>query len=98
MGIMNHEAILATTWCEHCIERAKRFIDKLPDDQKQLFTIMGPFTNGMFTIILAPSGCKKHCPEDEKISILRNEFIGFINQDDEGHMGYFSWVEVSYGE
>lgn len=97
MGIENNEAVLATTWCNDCIEKVKVFINKLPDHHKKLFTIMGPFTNCMSTVVLSPCGSKKYWPQNNQITVLREKFVDFLAHDEE-HIDHFSWVEVSYGE
>ena len=99
MGVENNEVIIATTWNEKVIIKVWEWIEKLPDDQKQLFSIIPSLYNSKQTVVLGPDGSKKGWEEANRGESLRNEFIKFLytfNYEDGSNP--FDFVEVGYGE
>ena len=99
MSVENNEAVIATTWNEKAIVRVLAWIENLPNDQKQLFSIVPSLINGKQTVFLGPDGSKKGWEEANRGETLRNEFIKFLytfNYEDGSNP--FDFVEIGYGE
>tara|TARA_R110002073_G_scaffold327396_1_gene507988 strand:- start:676 stop:1020 length:345 start_codon:yes stop_codon:yes gene_type:complete len=94
MGVENNEAVLAITWDESSIAKAKDWISQLDQRHQRLFAFVPALTNGKETVILAPDGSKKGWSTANEIQELRDSFVKFLDSDDV----WFTWVEVGFGE
>lgn len=91
MGVINHNAVLATTWDEKRVEKIKEWISKLHIDLIKLFLI-GPVTiNSYTTIVLVPDGSKEGWEQSDRGNELRESFIKELDE-------YWEWIEIGYGE
>lgn len=104
MGIINHNAVIATTWNKAKVEAIQEWIKTLPKtedgfDPQILFQRVPSWTNGYITIILAPDGSKEGWKTSDQGDRLRNLFIERIEQDaySDGSNSW-NWIEVSFGE
>ena len=93
MGVVNNEAVLAITWNDGAVLRAKKWISKRSTSEQSLFVSVPALVDGKQTLILAPDGSKKGWLEARNTQRLRSEFIDMLNEDDS-----FSWIEVGWGE
>ena len=94
MGIINHEAVLATIFDDDVVI-VKEWIAERDAKEQTLFSFTNGWINGMVTVLLAPCGSKKGWNDDEEAERLRIDFIHFL----ETKRGMYSrWVEVSWGE
>lgn len=97
MGVIQHNAVIATTWDYKFYERLKGLIDA---GYLQGYFFCGePVVNGYRTIVLLPDGSKEGWVESDRGDEQRKNFIrcleSFAYEDDSN---CWSWVEVSYGE
>jgi len=100
MGVINHDAVLATTWDDKAVDKFRAWLDKrVPEDLKDLFHIGPVVTNSYQTVVMMPDGSKEGWDASEEGNRVRDDFIAFIGKDDPDR-GYcpWTWVEVSYGE
>lgn len=95
MGLIQHHAIVATTWNEQEVQKAK---DWAVENETSLL-ISEPKINAYTTICLPPDGSKQGCLDSIVGNDLREAFIGFLQSRcySDGSSPW-SWVEVTYGE
>jgi len=97
MGVINHEALIATTWSRKDADKIENWTREI--NMEDAFLFSEEQTNGYITIVLIPNGSKKGWPEAEQGDNLREDFKkklqSFAYEDDSNP---FSWVEVGYGE
>lgn len=99
MGIIQHNAVLATTWDVKQYTKAYEWIRRLDLSSQKQFLIGVPLINGEVTIVLVPDGSKEGWNSSRDGDILRASFIQFLNEQkyDNGSSSW-KWVEVAYGE
>jgi hypothetical protein len=100
MGVINHNAVIATTWHEEsfCLVR-KRIEEKVPQDQQWLFTFTPRVMNGFQTIVLAPDGSNEGWSESDTGDDLREWFIDLLSRHVyEDGSSCWKWIEVGFGE
>jgi hypothetical protein len=95
MGVIQHNAILATAWSEECFLSARDWIGTLDEGERQMFFSMHSPVNSFWTVVLTPDGSKEGWPESEQGDALRDAFIAFLSTSD---TGCWQWIEVGYGE
>ena len=99
MGVMNHNAVLASTWSDEHANGVKEWIAGRSEVERDLFLFGGKKVNNEQTIVLVPDGSKEGWQESENGDALRQAFIERLEQDDyEDGSSPWSWVEVGYGE
>lgn len=88
MGVINHNAVIATTYGKDHFDKMKAWIDQLrlePStgglDLKRLFVFGPGIVNDYHTIVLLPDGSKEGWPESEKGDNLRKLFIDRLNAE-----------------
>jgi hypothetical protein len=97
MGIMNHNAVLATCELEDPIKRMKAWIKKR--GLRNHFMISEPQINGNVTFCLIPDGSKENWEGSKQGDEKRKLFIEKLKQEvyADGSSSW-SWIEVGYGE
>lgn len=99
MGIMNHNAVIATTWDDTKIQEIKEWVSNLETKFRSLFVFAPSICNGHQTIILAPDGSKEGWDESKQGDHLRECFIAKLKEHEyEDGSSPWSWVELSFGE
>ena len=99
MGIINHNAVVATTWNENEVLRIKEWVKSL-DEKTQAAFLFGPrVVNGYATVILVPDGSKEGWDESTKGDVLRSRFTSKLEESNHND-GSSPWdyVEIGYGE
>lgn len=99
MGIVQHRAVLATTWRKQSIDEATEWISQQPDDIRSLFVVVPAAIDDYVTILFAPDGSKVGWDESERCCAFRSAFILHLEAwayEDGGSP--WKWVEVEYGE
>ncbi len=98
MGIMNHNAVIATTWSAEVAERLDEWIACIPDDSSP-FTKSPVVMNGIRTFVLWPDGSKEGWEESKGGDELRAALIDRLGEDDyEDGSSPWCWIEVGFGE
>ena len=102
MGVMNHNAIVATTWDDDKFYIVKQWITDLGGDYAQfrcLFAFSGSVANGYQTIVLCPDGSKEGWKPSVQGNELRDRFVARLEQDCYGDgSSPWCWVEIGFGE
>jgi len=100
MGVINHNAIIATTWDHKDSEaKMKEFIASLPYGEQLLFVWRDSPYNGFTTVIMVPDGSKEGWGASDEIDNLRDRFVAAIeSMKYEDGSNPWRWVEVGYGE
>jgi hypothetical protein len=94
MGLIQHHAVVATTWNEEEYIEILQFIVGLDVDDQEFFLFdEKPHINGYRTIVLVPDGSKEGWDESVKGDLRRNNFIKRLTDN-----LYWNFVEVSFGE
>jgi hypothetical protein len=98
MGLMQHDAVVATTWKEECFYRVLRVVNSWGYPYRFLDSAAS-VQNGYRTILLTPDGSKEGWTESDRGDSLRTRFINLLHEDNyEDGTSPWSWVEVSWGE
>lgn len=99
MGVINHNAIIATTWNEKEAKRIKKFVSSLNPDSKKLFLFGKQVMNRTITVAMVPDGSEEGWDESNKGDKLRTKFIKELKKNDyEDGSSPWKFVEISYGE
>ena len=100
MGIINHNAIIATTWSYEKASELQSWIDReLSVEHKSLITCLESSVNTYTTFVLGPDGSKEGWPESDQADELRARLIKRLSLDDyEDGSSPWNFVEVGYGE
>ena len=96
MGIMNHNAVIASTWNDQRYENVAEWCRRLGSP---LFLFEETSFNKTRTIVLVPDGSKEGWPASDAGDGLRAAFIKRLEADqyDDGSSPW-EWIEVGYGE
>jgi hypothetical protein len=109
MGVIQHDAIIATTWDEVVFSKMKTWIEQLEVEldadynkrvPQELFLFSGERqSNGYRTITMIPDGSKEGWAASDYGDKLRDMFVAQLAKDDypDGSSNW-SWVEVTFGE
>lgn len=106
MGIIHHNAVIATTYGENSFNLMKDWIEKLQLektiaglDSQKLFIFGDGIANEYYTIVLIPDGSKEGWPDSALGDSLREMFINKLKETiyDDGS-SHWSWIEVGFGE
>ncbi len=98
MGVVNHNAIIATTWSKPDAELIIEWVNTNARNYTGLFTYS---TNeyGFTTIVMNPDGSKEGWEDSNNCDRIRDELIAYLDtftySDDSSSISY---VEVSFGE
>lgn len=98
MGVVNNNAVIATTWSKEEVARIKEWVSLLPN-MRSLFLFGGEEINGKTTVVMVPDGSNEGWVESDDGDELRNAFVTELekaNYDDGSNP--WSFVEVGYGE
>jgi len=99
MGVENNECVIATTWSNSHMEKVKKWVVTLPDNEQSLFAFIPSLHNQKQTLFMAPDGSKKGWPEAKRGQNLRDNLMKFLETFCyEDGSNPFSFVEVGYGE
>lgn len=105
MGIINHNAVIATTFSESEKDKIKVWIDTLKEttitgrDPKTLFLFGEGIVNSYYTVVLIPDGSKEYWPDSEMGDKLRKQFIEKLKESNYSDgSSPWSWIEVGFGE
>lgn len=96
MGIINHNAIIATTYDD---ERAEALRDWIVEHGLNLFAECKALVNSYHTFVLVPDGSKEGWTESDTVDTLRDGFVSRLAADQFGDgSSPWAWVEVGFGE
>jgi len=99
MGVMNHNAIIATTWSKDSFRAAETWIAEACKGWQFLFALTGEVDNGYRSIVMVPDGSKEGWERSAVGDGLRERFIAFLeSHTDEDGSSPWCWVEVGFGE
>lgn len=99
MGIMHHNAVIATTFSDQKYRDVMRWIKRRSDIEQTLFLAGEGIANNEYTIVLIPDGSKEGWEESDIGDALRQAFIERLQQDAfEDNSSPWRWIEVGYGE
>ncbi len=99
MGLINHNAVVATTWDKKALTKIRAWVINLNKEDKELFLFGEPLMNHYATVILTPDGSKEGWEESYRGDKLREEFITELKKEDcEDGSSSWAWVEIGYGE
>ena len=93
MGVINHNAIIATTEINTEANKAWAWVESLPEQEAFKFARGLPQTNRFETIILVPDGSKEGWDESIAGANLRCKFRDYLKT-----RRMWNWVEVGFGE
>lgn len=98
MGVINHNAIIATTWCDDEASAIFKWCQSLKPEHERLFMVnMNPY--GDHTIVMTPDGSKEGWEYSNDCDKLREEFIELLeSRAYEDGSNAWKYVEVSFGE
>ncbi len=97
MGTIQHDVVIATTWCQETQEKIEDYVfnNLLVDKVVRHSARMGKYK----TYILGPDGSKEGWDDSDRGDIWRFNFILFLESFTyEDGSSPVRWVEVSYGE
>lgn len=105
MGLIQHHAVLATTWSEDEVSRIRKWVDEIAlrgvggYDPRSRFLFGDRQINGFVTVVLAPDGSNEGWDDSDFGDTIRYEFIQAIRlaEYDDGSSPW-DWIEVGYGE
>lgn len=107
MGVIQHHAVVATTWNRGEVDRIRKWIDAIPPrsamfgdaGRRRLFIFGEGISNEYYTVVMIPDGSKEGWPESDSCNELREEFIRELerNKESDGSTAWH-WVEVGFGE
>lgn len=100
MGVINHNAVIATTESHKNIDDLKDWITYLGNiEESMLFVFIDCVSNNICTVILAPDGEDEGTKYSDKGDDLRQKFIKYLGSEkyNDGS-DIWSWIEVGYGE
>ena len=92
MGVMQHHAIVATTWSDEVFIDMLDWIKNRTEEERQLFKFGEGWVNGYSTVVMIPDGSKAGWGTSDDGDDLRDRFIKRIGKHN------WDWVEVTYGE
>lgn len=99
MGVINHNAVIATTMIDDHASEIEDWIDDLPEEHRDSFAIVPSPTNGYVTVFLAPDGSKEGWGASDSGDKLRAAFIAQLEKYAyEDGSSSWAWVEIGYGE
>ena len=98
MGIVNNNAIIATTWNEEEVDRIRLWVDELKE-MKSLFLFGSAEVNGETTVVMVPDGSLAGWKESNDGDSLRDLFVKELEKANycDGSNPW-AFVEVGYGE
>ena len=99
MGVINHNAMVVTTWSDDRANELQSWIDQLSDREQELIVRVGSWVNGQHTFFVAPDGSKEGWEESNEGDRLRDKIVKRLAVDDYNDgSSPWSWVEVGFGE
>lgn len=102
MGLIQHHAILASTWDNERYEDFLKWLtsEPLSESQKQqLLAQNNPGTNGYCTVVVCPDGSKEGWDESTAGNLLRDRILlKLASYDYDDGSSPWDVVEVSFGE
>lgn len=102
MGVVNHNAIIATTWSDKHAASFQEWVNEL-SELTQLLILRGEsWANGYHTFVVLPDGSQEGWPESDSGDSLRNAVADRLKQDnyheEEDDSSPWDWIEVGFGE
>jgi len=86
MGVINHNAIIATTYSKDNLDKVVEWVKELKIDKditgrdpKSLFVFGSGISNDYHTVVLLPDGSKEGWPSSVLGDSLREQFIKFLD-------------------
>lgn len=99
MGMINHNAVLATCCIDSEFDKAAAWVAALPDADRARFIVAAAVMNHYQTIILPPDGSKERWKESDDGDRLRAAFIAMLKSlEYSDGSNAFDWIEIGYGE
>lgn len=93
MGIIQHHAVIATSFTSKAVSQVLDAIDKLPEEDRNFFLVHTKAINGYKTVILVPDGSKEGWEASNKGDARRKWFRNLLKE-----IRHFSYIEISFGE
>ena len=98
MGVMQHHAIIATTWDDEAIVDFNIWLqDGVIERLRSLFLVGNGLANSYRAVVMIPDGSKEGWETSGEGDLIREKFIAFLNLSPKGYSPW-KWVEVSFGE
>lgn len=98
MGVINHNAVIATTWSDKEFNRVGEWIGNLTREQRALF-VTNKNQFGDVTIVMTPDGSKEGWEDSNECDKIREEFTTLLeSRACEDGSNAWKYVEVSFGE
>lgn len=100
MGVINHNAIVATTWSKDRANRLSLWISELDGREQGLFIRCDhSLANESYTFCLCPDGSKEGWEDSGAGDRLRDSFVSRLDADNyEDGTSPWNYVEVGFGE
>lgn len=99
MGVINHNAVIATTWSDDKADELQKWIDNLEETERSLIVRSGSWVNGYNSFAVMPDGSKESWDESDAGDNFRFRVMERLLLDnyDDGSSPW-DWVEVGFGE
>ena len=99
MGVINHNAVIATTWSLEKADNLQEWIETLGDKRRLIIRAKETLVNGYHTFIVVPNGSKEGWEDSDNGDRLRERVIIRLSKDNyEDNSSPWNWVEVGFGE
>lgn len=93
MGVINHDAVVATTCDNEEVDRVLLWIHSQDEDTQRLFGKSEVMLNGYQTIVMFPDGSKEGWSTSSECDQKREEFLSLLED-----FGCWNICHVSFGE
>lgn len=99
MGVINHNAIVATTWNDEVVTQVTNFVSTLDVEYHSLFIYGFGVCNGYHTIVMIPDGSKEYWRDSNNCDKIRDDFIALLDSMAyEDASNSVEYIEVGFGE
>lgn len=99
MGLIQHNAVIATTWNDERFIAVLGWLNGLPPEHRPLFVVGKGITNSYQTIALLPDGSKEGWDTSDRCDALRAAFMERLREDNyEDGSSPWAFADVSFGE
>lgn len=99
VGIINHNAMVITTWSDRCAREFLDWIDLLAKGDRSLIVRVESRINVYHTFFVGPDGSQEHWDESHEGDLLRDRIVERLSRDNRSDgSSPWKWVEVSFGE
>ncbi len=99
MGVVNHNAIVVTTWSDDRANELQSWISQQSERDQELIVRVGSWVNGQHSFFVAPDGSKEGWEDSDEGDALRDRIVERLAVDGyEDGSSPWSWVEVGFGK